>query len=441
MRGATVRIHRGCLTEQDCLLRHFALIRGDGPMNFRMRSVFVAMACVLTISCAHQTSSSTGSGENWTVTWGASQQLTEPNNMPPSPGLAGNTLRQRLRLTLGGKRVRLRFSNLFGKSPMTIGAVSIAASTGLSTIDPSSNRGVTFVGSPSITIEPGQSVTSDAFDFDAPPLSDVTVSAYLPTVPPELTGHPGSRTTSFIATGNHVTDADLPGAVTTDHWYVVSGVDVVTDRKAAVVVALGNSITDGRGSGTNKNNRWPDNLARRLHDNPATAHVGVINAGLGGNAVIRGGLGPTALSRLERDVLQQSGVRWLLVLEGVNDIGGSTGEDALTIGDRLITAYSEIIQRAHDRGLLVYGATILPFGKANYDSPAHEAARVKVNEWIRHTAPYDAFVDLDSVMRDPTNPTQLRPDVDTGDHLHPNENGYVVMANAIDLKLFLRNKR
>lgn len=361
--------------------------------------------------------------------------------MPPAPGLAGSTIRQRLRLTLGAQKVRVRFSNLFGKTPMTIGAASIASSTGLSTINTATSHAVTFNGLASITIAPGTSITSDVFSFSAPALSDVAVTTHLSTVPAELTGHPGSRTTSFIATGNHVADADLPGAITTDHWYVVSGIDVVADQNASVVVALGNSITDGRGSGTNKNNRWPDNLARRLIENPATAHVGVINAGLGGNAVIKGGLGPTALSRLDRDVFQQPGVRWLLVLEGVNDIGGSTGEEAKTIGDRLIVAYADIIKQAHEHGLLVYGATILPFGKANYDSPDHEAARLKVNEWIRHSAAYDAVIDLDAAMRDPAHPNQLRPDADGGDHLHPNEKGYVIMADAIDLKLFTRTRK
>lgn len=407
----------------------------------RLRLVTSALAFAATTSCGSSTVTNNSLAEHWVVSWGASQQLTEPGNMPPAPGLAGNTLRQRLRVTLGGKKVRLRFSNIFGKSPMTIGAAAIASSTGLSSINVTTSRAVTFNGAGSITIAAGESITSDVLSFNTPALSDVTVTLFMTAVPAEVTGHPGSRTTSFIAPANHVADADLPGAVTTDHWYIVSGIDVVADKNASVVVALGNSITDGRGSGTNKNNRWPDNLARRLLENSATSHVGVINAGLGGNAVIKGGLGPTALSRLERDVFQQRGVRWLLVLEGVNDIGGSTGDEAKTIGDRLIVAYADIIKQAHDRGLLVYGATILPFGASFYDSPDHEAARAKVNEWIRHTAPYDAVIDLDAAMRDPAHPNQLRPDADGGDHLHPNENGYVIMADAIDLKLFTRTKR
>lgn len=406
----------------------------------RTRAILAALAFAAIASCTHPSNPNV-QPEHWVVSWGASQQLTEPNNMPPAPGLAGNTIRQRLRLTLGAQKMRLRFSNIFGKSPLTIGAAAIATSTGLSSINPTSNHAITFGGATSITIPAGTSITSDVFAFAATPLSDVTVTTYLPSVPSELTGHPGSRTTSFIATGNHVTATDLPGAVTTDHWYVVSGIDVVADKNASVVVALGNSITDGRGSGTNKNNRWPDNLARRLIENSSTAHVGVINAGLGGNAVIKGGLGPTALSRLDRDVFQQAGVRWLLVLDGVNDIGGSMGDEAKTVGDRLIVAYADIIRQAHDKGLLVYGATILPFGGNGYYSPDHEAARVKVNEWVRHSAPYDAVIDLDAVMRDPAQPNRLRPDTDGGDHLHPNENGYVVMANAFDLKLFTRTKR
>ncbi len=400
-----------------------------------------AFGLIAATSCAHPGTGTVAKNEHWVATWTASQQLTEPNNLPPAPGLAGNTIRQRLRLTLGASRMRVQLSNLFGKSPMVIGAATIAASTGSSGTVTGTKRELTFRGAAAVTIAPGQEVTSDVFMFEAPPLSDVAVTLFVTAMPTDVTGHPGSRTTSFIATGNRVGDVDLAGAVTTDHWYIISGIDVVADNSAGVVVALGNSITDGRGSGTNKNNRWPDNLARRLLENPSTSHVGVINAGLGGNAIIKSGLGPTALSRLDRDVFQQPGVRWLLVLEGVNDIGGSLGDDAKTIGDRLIVAYDSIIRQAHAKGLLVYGATILPFGGAAYDSPDHEAARVQVNEWIRRVAPYDAVVDLDAAMRDPSKPNRLRPDVDGGDHLHPNERGYVVMADAIDLKLFTRTRR
>jgi lysophospholipase L1-like esterase len=201
---------------------------------------------------------------------------------------------------------------------------------------------------------------------------------------------------------------------------------------------LGNSITDGRGSGTNRNDRWPDNLARRLQADPRTSHVAVLNAGIGGNAVLTGGLGPTALARLERDVLAQPGARWVIVLEGVNDIGaaGDSGA-AAAVARNLPVAYREIIDRAHARGMRVYGGTITPFGGSQYDGVEREAARQAVNRWIRTSGAFDAVIDFDAALRDAAHASRLAPSTDTGDHLHPNEEGYRTMADAIDLALFV----
>jgi len=219
---------------------------------------------------------------------------------------------------------------------------------------------------------------------------------------------------------------------------VLSGIDVVAERGAAAVVALGNSITDGRGSGTDRNDRWPDDLARRLQTDRRTARVAVLNAGIGGNCVRQCGLGPPAVERLERDVLAQPGARWLVVLAGVNDIGTASAEASAGTADSLIAAYRQIIERAHARGLRAYGATLLPFGGSFYDTPEHERARQLVNRWIRAAGAWDAVIDFDAVMRDPAAPTRLRAEVDGGDHLHPNETGYRAMAGAIDLTLFTR---
>ncbi|HUC39969.1 MAG TPA: SGNH/GDSL hydrolase family protein [Gemmatimonadales bacterium] len=374
--------------------------------------------------------------QRWLGTWAASQQLTEPRNMPPPPGLTGSTLRQIVHTSVGGSVLRARFSNGFGNGPLTITSAHIARSRGGHAIDVASDRPLTFAGADSLTIAPGATATSDSMAYAVPALGDLSFTIDIATAPAALTGHPGSRTTSYFQAGHWVSAAELPAAVTTDHWYVIAGLDVVA--AGAAVVTLGNSITDGRGSGTNRNNRWPDNLARRLQTEPRTRHVAVLNAGIGGNAVVAGGLGPTALARLERDVLDAPGARWLIVLEGVNDIGAAREPgSATTVAQHLIAAYRKIIDRVHARGPLVYGATLSPFGGSQYDGEEREAARQTVNRWIRSSGAFDAVIDFDAALRDPAQPSRLLPSLDTGDHLHPNEEGYRVMADAIDLTLFI----
>jgi lysophospholipase L1-like esterase len=233
----------------------------------------------------------------------------------------------------------------------------------------------------------------------------------------------------FAAPGNAVSAASLPGAAKTAHWYIISGVDVLADASSKAVVTLGDSITDGRGSTTDGNNRWPDNLAQRLSTNAPTAGVAVINMGIGGNGVF-GGLGPSAQARFDRDVLSQSGVRWLIVFEGVNDIGGGTSAQSLT------NAYAQFVDKAHARNLRAYGATITPFGGNGYYTPAHEAVRQAVNTWIRTSGKLDAVIDFDAVVRNPVTLTNLLSAYDTGDGLHLNPAGYRAMADSIDLTLF-----
>jgi len=369
----------------------------------------------------------------WIGTWVSAQQLTEPRNLPPAPGLSNNTLRQVIRMSLGGSQLRVQLSNTYGSSPVIINAAHLAVSRGASAINPATDRALTFQGASSITIQAGEAVYSDTIDFDVTLLSNLAVSIYFGKTSADVTGHPGSRTTSYIQSGNAATATDMASAVKTDHWYILSGVDLWLDDSCACVVTLGDSITDGRGSTTNGNNRWPDNLARRLQANPDTAKIGVLNQGIGGNAVVSGGLGPTALKRFEHDILGQNGVRWVIILEGVNDIGGSRSPKVAT---DLIAAYEQFIDKAHARGILVYGVPILPFGGSFYDSKDHEAARQTVNKWIRTSGKFDAVIDLDAAVRDPANPTKLLPAYDTGDHLHLNVAGYQKMAEAINLDLF-----
>ena len=374
-------------------------------------------------------------------TWATSQQIVEPGNMPPAPGLSGNTLRQVVHVSLGGTQIRTRFSNVFGDGPMTIAAAAIAPSLGESRIDSASQRALTFGGNASVVVAAGRDTISDVVAFGLAPLSNVAITARFGNVPAVVTGHPGSRTTSYLQPGDAVAAPSLPTAVKTVHWYVAASIDVAAPRQSAAVVTLGNSITDGRGSGTDKQNRWPDELARRLQADASTRHVAVLNAGIGGNCVLRSCLGPSALARLERDVLTPPAVRWVIVLEGVNDIGqAKSPAEADSVARGLIEAYRQIVQRAHAKGVLAYGATILPFGGSNYDAPHREAARTTVNRWIRESGTFDAVVDLDAAMRDPARPSHLAPVADGGDHLHPNEAGYRMMAAAIDLALFRRSR-
>jgi lysophospholipase L1-like esterase len=400
---------------------------------FRKSSIAGFVLLILSVCC----NSYTAAEERWIGTWVAAQQLTEPKNNPPKPGLSNNTLRQVVHVTLGASQLRVQFSNAYGSKPVTIKAAHIAVSKGGSAIEPATDKALTFQGTPSITIPAGKAVYSDTLDFDVKPLSNLTVSIYFGETSADVTGHPGSRTTSYIQSGNTVTAADMKSAAKTNHWYILSGIDLQLDDSYACVAVLGDSIADGKGSTTNGNNRWPDNLARRLQANPDTAKIGVLNQGIGGNAVVAGGLGPTALKRFDGDILGQNGVRWLIILNGLNDIGGSRSQK---VADDLIAAYEEFIEKAHAKGILAYGVPILPFGESFYDSKEHEAARQKVNKWIRTSGKFDAVIDLDAAVRDPANPTKLLPEYDTGDHLHLSVAGYQKMAEAIDLNLFKLEK-
>ncbi|HUA67935.1 MAG TPA: SGNH/GDSL hydrolase family protein [Candidatus Saccharimonadales bacterium] len=397
-------------------------------MKIKSLFIFIFSVVLLADFCHAQ-------DDHWVGTWGNSPQLVERRNLPPPPGLTGNTLRQIVQVSIGGKKLRVRFSNAFGTEPVTMRSVHLALSAGGSAIQTDTDTALTFSGKPSVTIPAGKSVLSDPFDFDLAPLSDLAVTINFGSTSAAVMGHPGSRTTSYVQAGDSVSAPDLPKASTTQHWYILTAIDVEANPSSAAIVALGDSITDGRGSGTDKNDRWPDDLARCLQANAKTSDIAVLNEGIGGNCVLHGGLGPTALSRFNRDVLDQSGVRWLIVFEGVNDIGGSRGTNS-QVAQKLIAAYQKFIDQAHERNIRVYGATITPFGGSFYDSAAHEAARQIVNDWIRTSGKFDAVIDFDAVIRDPQRPLHLLPAADSGDHLHPNERGYKMMADAINLKLF-----
>ncbi len=376
--------------------------------------------------------------KKWVGTWSTAPQLVEPRNVPPEPGLTGNTLRQVVEVSIGGNELRMKFSNEFSESPVEMKKVQIAVSKDSSAIDASTSKTLKFDGNESVTIPAGEAVYSDPVRFDLKPRMQLAITIAFGETSKDITGHPGSRTTSYLKKGQHAEpNADFSNSVKTDHWYVINTIEVKAEESAAAIAIIGNSITDGRGSGTNKQNRWPDILSKELLKNPKTDNIGVLNMGIGGNAVLRGGLGPTALDRFERDILQQNGVKWLIVMEGVNDLGGTPDSTAaFKVADGLIAAYQQMIEKAHEQGIKVYGGTITPIDQSFYYKDYREAARQKVNEWVRNSGEFDAVIDFDKAVRNPDNPSVIRENAHDGDHLHPNEYGYEIMGKAIDLSLF-----
>ena len=402
----------------------------------------------------------------WVESWASAQQTPEPQNALPASALQDATLREIVHLSAGGTRLRVRLSNAFGVAPLHIAAAHVARPILLASgeIDGSTDRALTFSGKGEVTIPAGADYLSDPIDFPAAPLSDLAVSLYVEASPARQTSHPGSRETSFLAHGDQVSRATLPAATRVDHWYFLSGIEVAAAPEAATIVALGDSITDGHGSTTNGNDRWPDDLARRLAAAsgdtlgiPASlrgagasmpglhaAPLGVVNAGIGGNRLLADGIGPNALARFNRDVLAQAAVRDVIVLEGINDLGVATAGHALSpqahraLVEHITAAYAQLIARAHAHGIRVLGGTLTPdAGSAIYHpDAAAEADRQAVNRWIRTPGHFDAVVDFDAALRDPVHPDHMLRAYDSGDHLHPSPAGYRAMADAIPLELF-----
>ena len=346
-------------------------------------SVMLA-ACIVLNSWSLFGQENSGSTKKWVGTWSTALQRVEPGNMPPSPGLTNNSLRQVVRVSIGGDTLRVRFSNVFSTSAVTMKSVQIAVSSGGNTIIISTNSELKFNGSPEVTMNAGASVSSDPIAFHVTPRMDIAITIYFGQTSTTVTGHPGSRTTSYIVAGNTTTMTDFTGAVMTDHWYTINTIDVLAPSTAACVAILGNSITDGRGSTTNLQNRWTDVFSESLLKDSSTQHVGVLNLGIGGNCVLSGGLGPTGVSRYDRDILNQHGVRWVIVFEGVNDIGGvRSGTTATTTVANLIAAYKQMIVKAHTKYFRIYGCTITPFHGNGYYNQYSEVCRNTVNLWIR----------------------------------------------------------
>ena len=352
-------------------------------------------------------------------------------------GFNGQTVRMMVRTSIGGRRLRIKLENAFGNAPVTIGAAHIALRSKDSAIVEGSDRALAFDGRPGCTLQPGVVLLSDPVDLSISPLADLAVSLYFPgeTGPP--TNHSTALHTTYVSSGDATGSASLADATTTQSYYWLAAIDVDAPASAGAIVTFGDSITDGARSTTETNHSWPALLAARLAAKKETADLGIANEGIGGNRVLHDGAGASALARLDRDVFSQSGVKWLMVLEGINDIGvGSTNPDEPVTAEQLIAGHRQIIEQAHAHGIRVIGCTLTPYEGAGYQRPVGEEIRQALNHWIRSGGAYDAVVDFEAAVRDPQNKNHIRAEFDPGDHLHPNDAGYQAMADAVDLSLF-----
>jgi lysophospholipase L1-like esterase len=376
--------------------------------------------------------------DHWVGTWAASPTATL--NQSDQLGSADLTLREIVHVSLGGSVVRIVLSNEFGLDPLTIGAAQIALSNGRSDINLASATPLTFGGRPSVTIPPGAMVVSDPANLTLPAFADLAVSLFLPTQPiQQITHHSFADQTSYTAPGNVVSAQTLESPTEISDWAFLKGIDVRASGNSAAIVAFGDSITDGALSTRNANARWPDVLARRLQADKKTANLGILNQGIGGNRILHDTTGPSALARFDRDVIAQPGVKYVIIMESINDIGHATDPnkpyDIVTAED-IIVGLAQLATRAHTHGIKVIGATLTPYVGAKYQSPEGEAMRQAVNQWIRTSPQLDGIIDFDKVTTDPTHPGMFLPLDDSGDHLHPGDAGYKAMGDSIDLKLF-----
>jgi lysophospholipase L1-like esterase len=380
------------------------------------------------------------SDDGWRTAWSSAPDSD-------GPALPAQTLRQVVRTAAGGARVRIRLSNQFGKAPLTIGAARVGLSAGGSHVAPGSDRALSFGGRTAVTIAPGASTLSDPVDLAVGARQPLAVSLYLPAQVDVSTIHGAALQTAYMrAPGDATKDDDFPSAATDDSRYFLSDVEVMGADQGRTLAIVGDSIADGIGSGNDHDARWPDALAARLQAYPALASIGIANGGIAGNRLVNDGadpfVGPSALARFERDALDKPGVRWVLVHEGLNDI---TATQMLAAPAQHVTAEQieaglrTLADRAHARGVRIWVGTLMPLaGTKRFYSDAAEHQRQAVNAWIRAARMFDAVVDFDAALRDPANPTRLNPAYDSGDHLHPNEAGYRLMAQQIDLRLLNR---
>ena len=401
-------------------------------------------------ACAVALMATPASAETWARSWAASPQAPTPagGRFPGSPTFNDQTVRQIVRLSGGGTKVRIRFSNEYGSTPVQVGGAHIAVAGEGASIRPGTDHVVTFGGKTTATIAPGAPLLSDPVDMKAEPLSRLAISLYLPGQVDSCTCHGTAMQAGYVVSGDATGAATLTDAKPMNNRAMLSGVDVLSAKPAKTIVAFGDSITDGVGSTPGANRRWPDQFADRLVKRGGAA-VDVANEGISGNRVLGDGAGVSALARFDRDVLSTPGLAYVIVFEGINDIGiGYAPKGGPGAGFRppnagppptaedLIAADRQMIARAHEKGVKIYGATIAPYEGAAYASPEGDKVREEVNHWIRTGHGFDGVLDFDKAVRDPDHPAAFRDGYHAGDHLHGSDKGYTAMANSIDLKLF-----
>jgi lysophospholipase L1-like esterase len=417
------------------------------PKNMRVAFVIVAtVALGINLGAQNQESQ-----EHWVSSWSTAVHtpLTFPG-LPPTPIFENQTIRMIVRPTLGGQRVRIRFSNAYGPSALEIGAANIAlADHGPMTL-PGSNHPLTFGGATSVKIPAGAPMLSDPVDLKVSPFSEVSISIYLPHRTPATTTHFWAQHETYVTgPGDSTEKRELQNPSVTTSWYWLADLEVSRPDRPAALVTFGDSITDGVGAKQGEYGDWPDQLARRLAEPPGSVSVAILNEGIGGNRIWHDGAGVSALTRFDRDVLAQPGVTDVMILEGINDIGWPHMKPPTTkvagppptspfaaetvSAKEIIVGFRQLVDRAHQHGIRVIGATLTPYEGADYFSQDGEAIRQEVNQWIRSSGTFDGVVDFDVAVRDPSHPSRFREEYQSGDHLHPSTAGYKAMAEAIDL--------
>jgi lysophospholipase L1-like esterase len=402
--------------------------------RFARRAMFVFVSLLLLLT-QFAVAQAPNTQERWLATWGTALQ------QPAATGAFSNqTVRMFARVSVGGKRVRLQLSNLYGTTPIVLGPVHVALHGQGSAIVNGSDRAVLFSGKDTVKIAAGAFAVSDPVNLDVPSLGDVAISVYVPEGTPSGPRQGTALRTNYVAAGNLTSAAELPTATMMNAWIWISGLEVMATADSGAIVVLGASSAAGTTSTPNTNRSWPSVLAARLQANASTKNLSVINMGIPGNKVLEDttNAGVGALARFDRDVLAVAGVKWLMLFEGTNDVGGVARNPQSMTPDDLIAAYKQMIERAHAHGIKVIGCTLNPFQGMAYYTEQSEATRLAVNKWILTSGAFDAAIDFDVVTRDPANPKQLNPPFNNGDHLHPNDAGYKVMAETIDLSIFSR---